>query len=113
MDHDRMVDPDYYKEILDQENERKYWRKYITENNVLEFDCDQNPCYDGNLFIKEITFQFDEVKECYYRGYSYFLPVINGKSKRIKNKTIRITDFEILDIDNLIVKINNLEIVKK
>ena len=52
-------------------------------------------CIDDLIYFdwqSEYKFKFKEGNEYYYKGYTYYLPVLNGKSKRIKNKTIVITD---------------------
>ncbi len=37
-----------------------------------------------------IVFFFPEISVQYYRGYEYYLPVVNGKAKRVKGKTIEV-----------------------
>lgn len=37
-----------------------------------------------------IVFFFPEIRVQYYRGYEYYLPVVNGKAKRVKGKTIEV-----------------------
>jgi hypothetical protein len=34
---------------------------------------------------------FQDVKQCDYNGYEYFSPIVNGKGKRVKNKTLTVT----------------------
>lgn len=34
---------------------------------------------------------FQDVKECDYNGFEYFTPIVNGKGKRVKNKTLTVT----------------------
>ena len=53
--------------------------------------------------------QFENFKEMYYAGYSYGLPMLNGKSKRVKNKTLRLTEVEQIEDKKFIVK--NFEII--
>ena len=53
--------------------------------------------------------QFENFKEMYYAGYSYGLPMLNGKSKRVKNKTLRLTEVEKVDDKKFVVK--NFEII--
>jgi hypothetical protein len=42
---------------------------------------------------KYIWLHFKEFKEMVYQGFPYYLPVINGKAKRIKNKALRIDSY--------------------
>ena len=56
---------------------------------------DEGEFYDGN-----ITYKFENFKVMYYNGYPYGLPVdAKGKSKRIKNKNLKITKYT-YDVDN-------------
>lgn len=62
----------------------------IKKNGFVDVFVDRNPDgYDKTLYADGIWFRFDEVKENWYNGYSYFLPVLDGKAKRIKNKNVR------------------------
>ena len=54
-------------------------------------------------------FIFGDFKEMYYAGYSYGLPLINGKAKRVKNKTLRLT--EVVEVKNKVFEVKNFEIV--
>ena len=47
-----------------------------------------------------IKYHFQEVGENYYNEFCYYLPKLNGIQKRIKNKTILITDYTINRDDN-------------
>lgn len=75
-----------------------------------------NPNENGNICDNDcynIIYHFNEVKENYYRGFPYYLPVLNGNTKRIKNKNIKITDFTYtVEDEKLIININNFEIIK-
>ena len=56
-----------------------------------------NPYLDTyNDYLKVLV---EDYKEMYYQGYSYHLPVVNGKSKRLKNKTIKVNtkDYQVID----------------
>ena len=53
---------------------------------------------------------------CDYSGYYYYLPIINGKSKKIKNKTIRVyvSDYDIMQTEywsKIYIKTNRIEIL--
>ena len=82
-------------------------------SNIREDDNGNRLYYDPehrlNLLFKTIPTQEDE-----YRGFYYYLPVIGGKGKRIKNKKYTITEYLISDrIDDIeTVEVLNMEIVK-
>lgn len=67
-----------------------------------------NPKEDGKIIIDGVVYYFPKVVSRYYKGYRYFMPVTNGKAKRIKNKVIEANLFE---LDNEIF-ISNFKIVK-
>jgi hypothetical protein len=57
-----------------------------------------------------------DTKEMYYSGHYYYLPVINGKSKKIKNKTIRVyvSDYDIMQTEywsKIYIKTDRIEIL--
>lgn len=64
------------------------------EDIILHIDS--NPNEYGDIYIDDIKYTFNEVKENYYDGYYYYLPALNGKGKRIKNKDIK-AHIEIVD----------------
>lgn len=82
--------------------------KTILETGTAVVNIETNPSSEGWLSVgKDIYVKFPELKEFYYDGYEYYLPVLKGKAKRIKNKRVRIqvepiergylvTDFEVL-----------------
>jgi len=69
---------------------------------------DHNPNADGKLRIDGITYVFPKVVENYYRDIVYYLPVQNGKVKRIKNKKLECSLME-LDGD---IYISNFKVIK-
>lgn len=73
----------------------------LKNNDPLEVNIDRNPDSEG-FFMEEdgIKYHFQEVDVNYYNGFHYYLPKLNGKQKRIKNKTILITDYTINRDDN-------------
>jgi hypothetical protein len=79
------------------------------------FTPDSNVDDEGYFCSEEdILYHFPEVKENYYQGFPYYLPVLNGKAKRIKNKNIKIKKFT-YSVDNynrLVIEILDFEIVK-
>lgn len=87
----------------------------IKSNKELTFFCEYNPDSEGEYWTEDnnIHYHFQEVKENYYNGFNYYLPLLNGKAKRVKNKNIKVTDFTYEVKDNFIqVEILKFEIVK-
>ena len=91
--------------------EREYVEEYLPKGELI-LDITSNPNEEGEYYDmnSEYTFKFDEVRSNNYRGFEYYLPVMNGKCKRIKNKSIKITDGEIVD-DNVLI--HAFEVLKK
>ena len=81
-------------------------------NLSIEFDS-SDKCYGVYRNEDGILFKFNDVKLNYYNGFKYGLPLVNGKAKRIKNKTIKIKDYkcEITKYDT-IVEVMDFTIVK-
>ena len=65
----------------------------------------KNPNKDGKIFIDGIAYTFPKVEKYYYEDYYYFLPVQNGKTKRIKNKLLE-CNLMVLDGEIFISKFN-------
>lgn len=72
-------------------------------NLSVEFDS-SNKCYGVYRNEDGILFKFNDVKLNYYNGFEYGLPLVNGKAKRIKNKTVKIKDYkyEITKYDTIV-----------
>lgn len=84
------------------------WLKSIQEIPVFEIDSkiELTITFDRNLSFFDglkkamcrqnletrltVDLLFNDSKEFFYNGHSYWLPTINGKAKRIKGKTIKI-----------------------
>ena len=67
-------------------------------NNSLanSFVVDKNPNHEGIIFLNGNQYCFN-VKSGYYNGFNFYLPIDkSGKAKKVKGKSIQITDFEIL-----------------
>ena len=82
-------------------------------SGTFEIFIEKNPDDLGyytyyDKFNTSYTIQFENVKEMYYNGYTYGLPTINGKAKRVKNKTLKLTDVYVNDNNIFVVK--NFEI---
>ena len=67
--------------------------KMLKEGNPLVFFCEYNLNENGEVCDENITYKFDETKEMEYRGCPYYLPIVNGKAKRIKNKNITVNKY--------------------
>ena len=64
---------------------------------------------------KNIIYKFDSYKECYYDGFTYYKPAINGVGKNVKGKSIKITNY-MSSVDNfgkMTINITNFEVVKQ
>ena len=86
----------------------------ILFNRNLSIESDSSDkCYGVYRNEDGILFKFNDVKINYYNGFEYGLPLVNGKDKRIKNKTIKIKDYkyEITKYDT-IVEVLDFAIVK-
>ena len=85
----------------------------FNRNLSIEFDS-SDKCYGVYRNEDDILFKFNDVKLNYYNGFEYGLPLVNGKAKRIKNKTIKIKDYkyEITKYDT-IVEVLDFTIVKQ
>lgn len=98
-----------HEEELRREREQFEKKENILETMTLFIDHNVN---DEGEYLDEsgVKLVFDNVCEMYYQGWNYYLPVINGKAKRIKNKNIKITEYDIVE-DNVIL-VHNIEIIK-
>ena len=74
----------------------------LNNGEIIEFTPEYNPDEDGNIRIGDVIYHFNEVKENWYNGFYYYLPVINGKQKRIKNKKLTITKYTYTRTENII-----------
>ena len=90
-------------------------KEFIKANGYVDVFVDRNvDGYDHTLYADGIWFRFDEVKENYYNGYSYFLPMMNGKGKRIKNKNVRMfISKEAGENSPFDYEVSSFEIIKK
>lgn len=86
----------------------------LNSSDSFEICFDYNPDEDGYCRVDDILYHFQEVKENWYNGFPYYLPILNGKSKRIKNKNIKVTKFNTKNLENgsLVVEILDFEVIK-
>lgn len=101
---DMLLTKSEYENMLKQQQEREDFQtmlrnhdtiEHTTEYNLYEYRDDSKTC--GALNINGVTFVFREVVEYWYNGLPYYLPALNGKGKRIKNKAMLITDYTLVD----------------
>ena len=79
-------------------------------NITPEKNLNENGCFKINKYI----FKFQDTKLYWYEGFTYSLPIVNGKPKRIKNKTITIYKYTIENVDNkTIINVKDFYIPKK
>ena len=108
--------PDAWKVIQNYRKEIEETKQRIL-NKDIDFIATSNLRIDiedetkGYIEENHICYAFENVKELWYNGRNYGLPTINGKAKRIKNKKIIVTDFEIKDLEyrEILVKSFNIE----
>lgn len=89
-----------YKEICEENARIERVVKMINNNEVLTFIPEYNPDSYGELRVDGVLYRFNEVRENYYNGHHYYLPIVNGKQKRIKNKTVNVTKYTSTIVDN-------------
>lgn len=63
----------------------------------------------GQYFFRGQVLNFKDYKTMYYNGYEYGLPIVNGKTKRIKGKTFRILSYNLKEDG---IEVTKMEIVK-
>lgn len=110
-----LVTPDVIAEELAAEEKQKEVIKKLQNNEVLTINPESNIDSDG-IWVGDanVLYKFPGVAEYYYQGFAYYLPVLNGKSKRIKNKNVEIDKytFEIGDDGQVIINIINFKVLK-
>lgn len=98
-----IMDPETYQCYLEEQAIEEAAKKMVESGNI-EFVPEYNIDYEGEINVDGILYRFEHFQEFFYSGYEYYLPVLNGKSKRIKNKKVIVTEFEILDDDTVLIK---------
>lgn len=88
---------------------------FFYKNLSIEFYNNDSDEYYG-VYVDDdgILYKFNDVKLNYYNGFKYGLPLLNGKAKRIKNKTVKIKDYEyeLTKYGYARVEVKDFEIVK-
>lgn len=88
-----LMSPEALENEKKEANELTEIENKLKEGNPLSFFCEYNLNENGEVCNEYLTFKFSEIKEMEYRGWPYYLPMVNGKSKRIKNKNININKY--------------------
>ena len=96
--------------VRERENEKKRAQNNMlqkaNEGKYVYLELKSWPNADGEITINNVTYTFPEVKASYYQGFTYYMPVLNGVAKRIKNKVIKaelMSAFGKIYIDNFTV----------
>ena len=95
-----------YEEEL--EKNRKNFIKNLDPHKKYYLEPTRNPNCNGEININGIIYKFPKVETYYYEDFCYYLPVCNGKSRRIKNKVLECT---LMSLDNEIY-ISNFKVIK-
>ena len=104
--HSAILSPSEVEERNQAEKKFQQELDLISSSLILYLTPMQNVRSDGYYRDGDLVYHFQEVKENYYAGTYYYLPVLNGKAKRIKNKTLKITNFTY----NINKQLNDIEI---
>lgn len=83
--------------ISPETREKRAREKQLTDKVINKARNDQHvylelkswPNADGEIKIDGVVYTFPEVRANYYNGYTYYMPVLNGVAKRIKNHVIK------------------------
>ena len=98
-----MLDKKYHSLVDDQKN-----------GTVLYLNATHNPNEYGLYRDGDILYKFTNIKYNYYQDFIYYLPVVDGHAKRIKNKKLAIDNYNITrdDKGNVVIEINHFKIEK-
>jgi len=104
-------------EDLEKEKENNEIANILEEKlkagEIIDFITECNPDSEGDCRIGDVIYHFNEIKENWYSGCPYYLPVLNGKQKRIKNKKINVTKYTYTRNESIItINIEDFVIVK-
>lgn len=108
----RMQTPEEIKIIENAKNKHKEFVEDTLSGKPISIVPTKNLDGNGNYVVKhnldeipDVVYHFDKTKEMFYNGYSYWLPVIDGKAKRFKGKNIVVNDYTVSN-DNGVLTIN-------
>lgn len=110
--HQYLMSPEALKNEAIEKEAMKNIENSLSKGNSIEFIPEYNLDEDGEYRDGNVIYKFPEVKENYYRGFTYFLPVQNGKAKRFKNKNIVITNYTYEAGNTIIINVIDFEIKK-
>lgn len=113
----RLITDAEYNQIKAYEAEEAEQMEQV-KNGECHFES--NIDYNGYYYIcPKMRIKFPEVATNCYQGYEYYLPKLNGKAKRIKNKNVRFTDYIVNTVTDescpmveFEIVVNNFEIIK-
>ena len=112
--HQYLMSPEALKNEKENNRIKNNLKEKLNRGEIIEFIPEYNPNFDGDIRIGDVIYHFNEVKENWYNGFDYYLPVINGKQKRIKNKNLIIKDYTYKVEENGLITIEILDFeVKK
>ena len=103
-----IVSPESIKREKEAKEKKETFSKKLEKDNEVILNITHWPNDNGDIKIDGITYRFPKVNEYWYAGYPYYMPVTNGKAKRIKGKTIKA---HIMEFDDVFY-IANFEILK-
>lgn len=118
---DELVSPEFIANEAEDHARVMEMIKDLESKPALEATLETNLSYTGGYVnisefkTLDLIYRFPEVKEMYYNGYAYYVPVQDGKAKRIKNKPIMITDYDIepkFERGEVEIKIKRFELKK-
>lgn len=87
--------PEDYERLM----EERAFAETVKEGKPFEVLFVSSLNRDGQYIFRGQTLNFKDFQPMYYNGYEYGLPIIKGKTKRIKGKTWRITSYIVTDSD--------------
>lgn len=113
IDGDIVMSPEDVRERKEMRERTQEFIEMAENGELIEFVPETNLSFDGLYRQEMVIFKFPEVKEMFYQGYEYYLPVVNGKTKRIKNKNVLVTEYTYKVVkDSLIIYIEKFEVAK-
>lgn len=122
VDYDGNVKKQTYYSALsptDLENERiaeqkaDEFKTMLDSGNPFNLFVEYNPNEEGLYKYEDVLYKFAEVGENYYNGYTYYLPMLKGKQKRVKGKTISVKKYDYTEDErNIIVNIYDFAVNK-
>lgn len=101
--HISIMSVEEYEEMV----ENKVKRDNLIDSGSFIIILNRNLSDEGEYFDNDLSIELDfkDFALYSYQGYYYGLPSKNGKGKRVKGKTIKITDFEVVVRENDFAKI--------